>query len=55
MDRNLGTLECVASDRPLSQGNRRFRGGEPVVHVFLVALCTHSFVIDIGFTHLTRS
>jgi hypothetical protein len=45
MDGHLGDLECVASDHPLPEGNRCSRSGEPTVHVFFIALCTHPLPI----------
>lgn len=55
MDRNMGALDGITPDRPLSQGNRCSCGGESVVHVFLVALCKQPFVFDFKFTHLACS
>jgi hypothetical protein len=47
MDGYLGALHSVTPDCQLSQGNSCSRGSEPVVHVFLVALCKLPLVFDI--------
>lgn len=54
MDGHLGDLECFASDHPLPQGNRCSRSGQPPVHVFFIALCTHPSIYT-ELAHLTRS
>jgi hypothetical protein len=52
---HLGDVECVASDHPLSKGNRCSRSGEPAVHVFFIALCMHPLsILSAELAHLIR-